>query len=61
MLSTNEQRLTRHSISVWSCGQVMSLIKDIPTCQKLVDDIVQEAITTIQNRLCKMIVPGARM
>lgn len=44
--------------SVWSCGQVMSLINDLPTCRQLVDDIVQEAITTIQNRLIKMIVPG---
>jgi len=47
--------------SVWSCGQVMSLIKDIPTCQALVDSIVQEAVTTVQNRLGKMIVMGARM
>lgn len=47
--------------SVWSCGQVMSLIKDIPTCQALVDDVVQEAITTIQYRLNKMIVPGNKL
>ena len=39
----------------------MSLIKDIPTCQQLVDDIVQEAITTVQNRLNRMIIPGARL
>jgi NAD(P)H-dependent flavin oxidoreductase YrpB (nitropropane dioxygenase family) len=47
--------------SVWSCGQVLGLISDIPTCQALVDNIVQEAITTIQNRLVKMIVPGSRL
>jgi len=44
--------------SVWSCGQVIGLIKDIPTCQQLVDDIVQEAVVTIQNRLSRMIVPA---
>jgi len=31
------------------------------TCQVLVDDIVQEAVTTVQNRLMRMIVPGARL
>jgi hypothetical protein len=39
----------------------MSLIKDIPTCQTLVDDVVQEAVTTIQNRLTRMVVPGSRL
>ena len=39
----------------------MSLIKEIPTCQALVDDIVQEAITTVQNRLNRLIVPGSRL
>ena len=44
--------------SVWSCGQVVGLIKDIPTVQHLVDDIVQEAIFTIESRLLRMIVPA---
>jgi len=47
--------------SVWSCGQVIGLIKDIPTVQMLMDGIVQEAITTIQHRLSTMIVPGAKL
>ena len=44
--------------SVWSCGQVVGLIHDIPTVQQLVDNIVQEAVTTIQSRLARMVVPG---
>jgi len=47
--------------SVWSAGQVMGLIDDIPTCQALVDRIVGEAISTIESRLNAMIVPGARL
>jgi len=37
--------------SVWSCGQVMSLIDDIPTCKALIDRIITEAHTTIGSRL----------
>jgi nitronate monooxygenase len=29
--------------SVWSCGEVMSLIDDIPTCDELVERMVKEA------------------
>ena len=29
--------------SVWSCGQVMALIEDVPTCQVLLDRIMSEA------------------
>jgi len=35
--------------SVWSCGQVMGLIHDIPTCQELVERMVQEAIEIISK------------
>ena len=28
---------------VWSCGMVAGLINDIPTCQELIDGIMQEA------------------
>jgi NAD(P)H-dependent flavin oxidoreductase YrpB (nitropropane dioxygenase family) len=42
--------------SVWSCGQVMGLINDIPTCQALADRIVGEAVATVQNRLSRMVV-----
>lgn len=50
------QETGNHEDSVWSCGQVMGLIDDIPTCQQLVDDIMQEAEETIANRLNTMMV-----
>jgi len=37
--------------SVWSAGIVMGLIDDIPTCKDLIERIVSEAETIIQNRL----------
>jgi len=46
--------------SVWSCGQVIGLIHDVPTCKVLVERIVREAVDTIQGRLAKMIVPGQK-
>jgi nitronate monooxygenase len=35
--------------SVWSCGIVMGLINDIPTCQELMDRIVAEAVDVISK------------
>lgn len=40
--------------SVWSCGQVIGLIQDVPTCQELVDRIIAEAEETISGRLNPM-------
>jgi len=37
--------------SVWSCGQSIGLIDDIPTCKDLMDKIVGEAEDIIRNRL----------
>lgn len=37
--------------SVWSCGQSIGLIHDIPTCHDLVERLVVEAEDIIQNRL----------
>jgi nitronate monooxygenase len=37
--------------SVWSCGQVMGLINDIPSCQELIERMVQEAYTIISSKL----------
>jgi nitronate monooxygenase len=37
--------------SVWSCGQVMGLIKDIPSCQELIERMVLEAYTIISSKL----------
>ncbi|KAL0095010.1 hypothetical protein J3Q64DRAFT_1090846 [Phycomyces blakesleeanus] len=39
---------------VWTAGQVLGLIHDIPTCQVLVDRTVKEAQDIIQKRLAKM-------
>ena len=35
----------------WSCGMVAGLIDDIPTCQELIDRIMQEADQLIAQRL----------
>ncbi len=35
----------------WSCGMVAGLIHDIPTCQELIDRIMNEAQATIRERL----------
>jgi len=31
------------NIGAWSCGMVAGLIKDIPSCQQLVDSIMTDA------------------
>jgi NAD(P)H-dependent flavin oxidoreductase YrpB (nitropropane dioxygenase family) len=35
----------------WSCGMVAGLIHDIPSCRELIDRIMNEAETTIKERL----------
>ncbi len=40
----------------WSCGMVVGLINDIPTCQQLVDDIMAQANAIIGERLAKIAV-----
>ncbi len=35
----------------WSCGMVAGLIHDIPTCQELIDRIMEEASQLIRGRL----------
>ncbi|MEW6768645.1 MAG: nitronate monooxygenase family protein [Pseudomonadota bacterium] len=35
----------------WSCGMVVGLIHDIPTCKELIDRIMSEAEAIIRNRL----------
>jgi len=37
--------------SVWSCGQSLGLIKDIPSCAELIERLVAEAEDIIRNRL----------
>ena len=37
----------------WSCGMVVGLIHDIPTCKELIDGIMAEADQIIRERLAK--------
>jgi len=47
--------------SVWSCGIVMGLIDDVPTCQELLDRMVAEAESIITSRLAGMVSPVAKL
>jgi nitronate monooxygenase len=38
----------------WSCGMVVGLIHDIPTCQQLIDSIMAEAHSIISDRLARL-------
>jgi nitronate monooxygenase len=38
----------------WSCGMVVGLIHDVPTCRELVDRIMAEAEAIIAQRLAGM-------
>ncbi len=40
-------------IGVWSCGMVAGLINDIPTCEELINRIMSEADTIINDRLAR--------
>ncbi len=42
---------------VWTAGQALGLINDIPTCQQLLFRMVKETEEIIQKRLIQMIVP----
>jgi NAD(P)H-dependent flavin oxidoreductase YrpB (nitropropane dioxygenase family) len=42
--------------SVWSCGAVMGLIEDVPTCKELLESMVAEAESIISSRLQNMVV-----
>tara|TARA_B100000497_G_C7673269_1_gene406426 strand:- start:469 stop:1443 length:975 start_codon:yes stop_codon:yes gene_type:complete len=39
----------------WSCGMVVGLIHDIPTCKELVDRIMKDAFELIQERLAGLL------
>jgi nitronate monooxygenase len=39
---------------VWSCGMVAGLINDVPSCKQLIDRIMSEADTLINQRLVGM-------
>lgn len=40
----------------WSCGMVVGLIHDIPTCKELIDRIMKESNELIQQRLAGLLV-----
>lgn len=42
-------------VGAWSCGMVAGLIHDIPTCQELINRIMAEAETLIQQRLSGLV------
>lgn len=37
--------------SVWSCGQSLALIEEVKTCDKFIQDVVDEAASIIRTRL----------
>ncbi|KAJ3082812.1 hypothetical protein HDU99_001516 [Rhizoclosmatium hyalinum] len=40
---------------IWSAGQIVGLIDDVPTCQELLDQMVKDAVDIIDRRLTQMI------
>ncbi|CAO3574766.1 unnamed protein product [Mortierella alpina] len=46
---------------IWTAGQIVGLIKDIPTCEVLLKRMVKEAEGTIRGRLETMIVSEAKL
>jgi len=46
---TNHQDTALTSLQVWTAGQVIGLIHDIPTCHDLVHRIEQEALDTLKK------------
>merc|ERR1712130_1041829 len=42
--------------SVWSCGQSMALINDIPTCDQLIKNIMKEALGVIDKIPTQLVV-----
>jgi NAD(P)H-dependent flavin oxidoreductase YrpB (nitropropane dioxygenase family) len=41
-------------IGAWSCGMVAGLIRDIPTCEELIDRIMAGAEELIHQRLTRL-------
>ncbi|KAF9917521.1 hypothetical protein BX616_000732 [Lobosporangium transversale] len=46
---------------IWTAGQIVGLINDIPTCDVLVKRIVQQAEEIIKDRLESMIIPESKL
>lgn len=41
--------------ALFACGQVVGLIKDIPTVKELIDGIIEEAEKILKERMCKFV------
>ncbi len=50
---------TEHGI--WTAGQIMGLIHDVPSCEELITRIVREAEEIIQSRLAGMVQPSRKL
>lgn len=46
---------------IWSAGQVVGLITDIPTVAQVMQRMIQECENTIRGRLNDMVVPASRL
>jgi nitronate monooxygenase len=46
---------------IWTAGQVIGLIHEIPTCKQLMHQMIREAEETIQGRLASMLIPPSRL
>jgi NAD(P)H-dependent flavin oxidoreductase YrpB (nitropropane dioxygenase family) len=46
---------------VWTAGQVIGLIHDIPTCDVLIKRIEKEAEETLKDRLSTLVVSGSKL
>jgi NAD(P)H-dependent flavin oxidoreductase YrpB (nitropropane dioxygenase family) len=40
---------------IWSCGQVIGVINDIPTCKELIDRLEQETIDILSNTVNRVV------
>lgn len=46
---------------IWTAGQVIGLIHEIPTCKDLMEQIIREAEETVAGRLNNMLIPLSRL
>jgi NAD(P)H-dependent flavin oxidoreductase YrpB (nitropropane dioxygenase family) len=47
--------------SVWSCGQSIGLIEDVPTCRQLLLDITAEAEQILSTGSSYIIAPASKL
>jgi NAD(P)H-dependent flavin oxidoreductase YrpB (nitropropane dioxygenase family) len=56
----SNRHLTDRDIQVWTAGQVIGLIHDIPTCKDLVERIEKDAEDTL-NQASSLIIPRSKL